>query len=201
MALAGFKLVFIGIENVLIRNLELFNKTNMAANTQEAVKNLHEYGIIIAGGLILGNPDDTKEDIWANYKIAREYHLDSPIFYLLTPYPKTVLREELIEKGLVTNVDEYEKYTGLHANVRTEHMSSEELQREVWQMAAHFYSGDWLKYTIIKKVYPLWFYRKALSILPNVIKRKMGVKLGLVTEDELFRRDMERGVLYRHVKI
>jgi anaerobic magnesium-protoporphyrin IX monomethyl ester cyclase len=124
-----------------------------------------------------------------------------PLFYLLTPYPKTVLREELLAQGLVTNPDDFAKYTGLHANVRTAHLTVDELQREVWQMVAKFYGRDWMRYTVIKRVYPWWFVRKSIAVLPNVLRRKLGVKLGLTTEDELFRRDMERGVLYRHVEV
>jgi len=201
MARAGFKLVFIGIENIIKRNLDLFNKAHVASNTKQAINNLHDNGIIIASGLILGNPEDNRDDIWANYRLAHEYKLDSPIFYILTPYPKTVLRDELLERGLVTNIDDYTLYTGLHANVKTTSMSSEELQREVWKMAANFYGIEWMRYTVIKNVYPAWFLKSVITIIPNIARRKLGVKLGFFTEEDLFQQDMKRGVLYRHVKV
>ena len=45
----------------------------------------------------------------------------------LTPYPKTPVRQELLEAGLVVNVDDYSKYDGFHCNIRTRHLSRDEL--------------------------------------------------------------------------
>ncbi|MEA1905646.1 MAG: radical SAM protein, partial [Euryarchaeota archaeon] len=128
MAKAGFDGVFLGIENALPRNIEFFGKTGMATDSETAVKYLHEHNIIVSGGIISGNPDDTKEDILRNYELARKLKLDVPIFYIMTPYPKTELREELLEMGVVTNKDDFTTYDGIYANVKTNHMSTDELQ-------------------------------------------------------------------------
>jgi anaerobic magnesium-protoporphyrin IX monomethyl ester cyclase len=45
----------------------------------------------------------------------------------LTPYPKTPVRQELLEAGLVVNVDDYKKYNGFQCNIRTRHLSRDEL--------------------------------------------------------------------------
>ena len=51
---------------------------------------------------------------------------------MLTPYPKTGIREKLLEKNLITNQDNYKLYNGLWANVRTKHLDSEQLQYQFW---------------------------------------------------------------------
>ena len=51
---------------------------------------------------------------------------------MLTPYPKTKLRESLICDGLVTNYDHYGRYNGFWANVKTRHLESDPLQYAFW---------------------------------------------------------------------
>jgi len=48
------------------------------------------------------------EDMWENFKLARKLKVDVPIFYISTPYPKTQMRAELEEMGLVTKNDFYQ---------------------------------------------------------------------------------------------
>jgi hypothetical protein len=43
------------------------------------------------------------------------------------------MREELLKEDLVTNPYDYRKYNGFWANVRTKHLSSEELQFMKWK--------------------------------------------------------------------
>ena len=45
----------------------------------------------------------------------------------MTPYPKTPVRQELLEAGLVVDVDDYTNYDGFHCNIRTRHLSRDEL--------------------------------------------------------------------------
>jgi len=43
------------------------------------------------------------------------------------------MREELLKAGLVTNPDDYSRYNGFWANVRTRHLSSDEVQFHKWR--------------------------------------------------------------------
>ena len=45
----------------------------------------------------------------------------------VTPYPKTDMRRQLIEAGLVVNADDFTRYNGFICNVRTHKMSEREL--------------------------------------------------------------------------
>jgi len=129
MVRAGFKYVFLGIESASNETLAFLNKDNQleSSDAYEVVAELQEYGALVIGGFILGNPDDTEEDIWANYEYAKALGIDIPGFVILTPYPKTAIREELLEMGLITNIHDYSTYDQCRANIRTKHITSERL--------------------------------------------------------------------------
>ena len=132
MARAGFKSVFLGIENASKKNLEAMRKGNIVEASRKAVEICHKYGIMVIGGLIFGFPEDDEESIIANYQFLKTIDADASYCQILTPYPKTDMRRELIDEGLVTNKTDYSRYTGLWANVKTRHLKSDRLQYLFW---------------------------------------------------------------------
>jgi radical SAM superfamily enzyme YgiQ (UPF0313 family) len=69
MRKAGFRYVFLGIENILDKDLDFLRAA--AKNTKrdagqrsnatiKAIDYIHENGMYVVGGLIVGNPDDTR---------------------------------------------------------------------------------------------------------------------------------------------
>ena len=129
MVKAGCKWIFLGLESGSEQTLAFYDKKNQfdIPEAFEVVKELKSHGAFIFGGMIIGNPDDTEETIWASYTYAKNLGVDVPIFGILTPYPNTPLRDILIQQGLVTNLYDYSKYTGFEANVKTNYLSSEQL--------------------------------------------------------------------------
>lgn len=141
MRKAGFRYVFLGIENILDQDLT-FLKAG-AKNSQRqggrrignasttAVDILHRHGMLVIGGLIVGNPDDTAEAIDANLTFARKY-VDWPYIQHPTPYPGTPMTRDFVERGLVVNhrVDEYD---GTTAVTRSAHLTAEEIEFMRWR--------------------------------------------------------------------
>lgn len=132
MARAGFKSVFLGIESVSKKNLAAAQKGDIVTASRRAVELCHTYGIMVVGGMIFGFPDDTEEEIIANYRFLQSIGVDSPYCQILTPYPKTGIRQQLLEAELVVNADDFSTYNGIWANVRTRHLDAEQLQYLVW---------------------------------------------------------------------
>ena len=60
------------------------------------------HGIYVVGGIIVGNPDDTRESIEANLAFARRY-VDWPYIQHPTPYPGTPMTKDFRERGLIVN--------------------------------------------------------------------------------------------------
>jgi anaerobic magnesium-protoporphyrin IX monomethyl ester cyclase len=87
---------------------------------------------MVVGGMIFGFPGDDEAEIIANYRFLKSTKADTAYCQILTPYPKTGIRRELMEAGLVTNPDDYTRYNGMWANVRTRHLSAAQLHYFTW---------------------------------------------------------------------
>jgi len=192
MGEAGFDGVFLGVESVNKRNLQFLGKGKMSDDAEKAVQYLHDNNIIVSTGLIGGNPDDDADDLWENFRLARRLKVDLPIFYISTPYPKTQMRSELEEMGLVTRND-FTKYDGLHANCKTRHLSDDEIQYITWEMNARYYDREWFRYNKVKRLYPKWFFKETVRLAPFYAKRRIALALGLRTPRDFFREDLESG--------
>ena len=198
MAKAGFDGVFLGIESTSKENLKFLGKGKMSDNADKAIQYMHDNDIIVSAGLIGGNPEDDESDLWSNYELARRLKVDIPIFYISTPYPKTEMREELEKMDLVA-CDDYRFYDGLHANLNTKYLTSDEVQYITWQMNARYYDLEWFRYTKIKRLYPKWFLKETLRLAPFYAKRKLGLMLRLKTPRDYFKEDLEAGELCKGV--
>lgn len=141
LARANFSMVFLGIEAVQTKNLRFFKKGDIREKTTEAVNRLRSCGIGVMGGFIIGNPDDSREDIREVFRAARKLRIDLPYVQCVTPYPGTRIRKELLEAGLVSNPDDLSRYTGFICNVRTRHLSNRQLNRLMnWENIKIFFS-------------------------------------------------------------
>jgi radical SAM superfamily enzyme YgiQ (UPF0313 family) len=126
--------------------------------TEAAVAYLQENGIIVMGGFILGNPDDTEADFWTNEQYAKRLKLDGPFFFALTPYPKTILRQELLAQNLIINLHDYSWYHPSKANVRTHHLTPEEIDQLLLRLYRRYFDWRYFRITNIRRHYPLYFF-------------------------------------------
>lgn len=151
MKRAGFRYVFLGIENILEGDLEFLRASaknaaredgrNIGNATLKAIEHLHRHQMLVVGGLIVGNPGDTRESIEANLEFARRY-VDWPYIQHPTPYPRTPMTKDFRDQGLIEN-ERLEEYDGTTAVVRTQHLSAEEVEflrwkAERWIKTRHF---------------------------------------------------------------
>jgi len=127
MAKAGFKYVFLGIESPSKKNLAELNKGDIVEKSERSVKYLQKHGISIAGGFIIGNPDDDFEKIEDTYRFAKSLRTDFPAVQILVPYPKTKIREKLMQNGLLVKPDDYEMYDGGRPVIRTKFLDENQL--------------------------------------------------------------------------
>jgi radical SAM superfamily enzyme YgiQ (UPF0313 family) len=149
---AGFRYVFLGIENVLEEDLGFLKASAKNAKREHgrrtgnatiaAIDALHKNGLYVVGGLIVGNPGDTRESVEANLEFARRY-VDWPYIQHPTPYPGTPMTRDLRDQGLIVN-DRTEEYDGTTAVVRSRHLDAEEIEfirwrAERWMKLRHFW--------------------------------------------------------------
>ena len=153
---AGFRYVFLGIENILEGDLEFLraaskntereNGNSIGNATLKAIECLHRNKMYVVGGLIVGNPDDTRESIEANLAFARRY-VDWPYIQHPTPYPRTPMTEQFRQQGLIAN-ERVEEHDGTTAVVRTKYVSADEVEylrwkAERWMKTRHLPATFW----------------------------------------------------------
>ena len=200
MRRAGFRYVFLGIENILEGDLQFLravakntardNGNNAGNAALKAIDWLHRNKMYVVGGLIVGNPDDTRESIEANLAFARRY-VDWPYIQHPTPYPRTPMTEGFRERGLIMN-ERLEEYDGTTAVVRTEHVSAEEVEYIRWK------AERWMKVRHMPAalLHDPWFVvRHAPQMLTHIF-RGCTLRSVLGLEDE--RRAFERYKAIRH---
>ena len=190
MAKAGFRIVFLGVENVSKENLKNLKKGNIIEKTKIAVERLHAQDIMIVGGMIIGLPNDKEEDIAQNYEFFVELDIDFFADQILTPYPKTEMREEMLAKDLITNKDDFSRYNCFWANIKTNYLSPDELQFLRWK-----YNKKYADYVCTTKAfiknYPAAYYYRHYFRRPY-LKVKNRLFSEKQTERELYEEDMKR---------
>jgi len=195
---AGFRYVFLGIENILEEDLGFLRAAakntrrekgkNLGSATERAIERLHQHGMYVVGGLIVGNPDDTAESVEANLEFARRF-VDWPYIQHPTPYPRTPMTKELEKMGLISH-SRLEEYDGTTAVVRTRSLSTEEIEFRRWR------AERWMKLRHIPAAFrhdPLFVLRNAPRMLAHTF-RGTTVKTLLRLESERDAFERYRGI-------
>ncbi len=197
MRRAGFRYVFLGIENVLDEDLQFLRAAAKNAQreggrrtgnaTVRAIERLHDAGIAVVGGIIVGNPDDTVASIETNLSFARRY-VDWPYIQHPTPYPGTPMTEDFRRRNLIVN-DRVEEYDGTTAVVKTAHLEAEEVEFLRWR------AERWMKLRHLPHVLRLytWFVLRHIPLMCAHTFRGSTWRsaLGLESERDVFRRYRE----------
>jgi hypothetical protein len=97
----------------------------------DAIETLHRHGLFVVGGLIVGNPGDTREAIDANLAFARRY-VDWPYIQHPTPYPGTPMTTDFEQRNLIVN-RRLEEYDGTTAVTRSDYLESTEIEFMRWK--------------------------------------------------------------------
>jgi radical SAM superfamily enzyme YgiQ (UPF0313 family) len=190
MARAGFKIVFLGIENVSEENLRRFKKGNIVESTRVAVKKLHDKDMMVTGGIILGSPEDKEESIADNYRFLEEMDIDFYADQILTPYPKTPIRDEMLQAGLITNKDDYRRYNTFWANIKTHHLSADEIQFLRWKYN-DIYGDNMLATKTYRRNYP-FIYLLVNYFWRPIWNLKRGLSRIKLTERQRYEEAMQR---------
>ena len=198
MRRAGFRYVFLGIENVLdedlaflkarAKNARRVNGRTVGNAAVDAIGHLHRNGLYVVGGMIVGNPDDTPESIETNLAFAKQY-IDWPYIQHPTPYPGTPMTEEFRRRDLIVDED-VAHYDGTTAVVRTEHVSPADIEFMRWR------SERWIKMRHFPAAFlhsPRFVLRHGLEMLAHTFAGSTGRSwLGLESQRRVFERFRRR---------
>lgn len=135
---------FIGFESVNPGNRkELGGKARGdVAQSRAVIQRIHEHGIGVVGLFVFGFDSDTLETFQAAWDFIRTSELDSVSATILTPYPGTAQRAELLAAGRIIPHTTWERYDTTHVTYIPAQMTVEELAS----------AYDWL----CRKLYHPW---------------------------------------------
>ncbi|MDF2193145.1 radical SAM protein [Paraflavitalea sp. CAU 1676] len=173
-ARAGLRSVFIGFETLSEGNLQQSNKKqNLGKNYQEAIRRLHDLGIMINGSFVFGLDEDRQDVFKRTVDWAVSNGLTTSTFHILTPYPGTRLYKDMEQAGRILHHN-WDLYDTRQVVYKTGGLSADELKAgydwayksfyswknvakasvqhdNLHHMIKHFaYAGGW------KKFEPLW---------------------------------------------
>jgi anaerobic magnesium-protoporphyrin IX monomethyl ester cyclase len=193
MRRAGFRYVFLGIENVLDDDLVFLKARAKNSRTTAAGRNntslaaveiLRRHGMLVVGGLIVGNPGDRRESVAANLEFARR-HVDWPYIQHPTPYPGTPMTRDFERRGLVVNTRP-DEYDGTTAVTRGEHLDAEEVEFMRWK------AERWMKVRHMPAVFrhdPWFVLRNGSRMLAHTFRGTTWRSMfGLEKDRDVFRR-------------
>ncbi len=123
---------FIGFESVNPNNRrELGGKSKGQIQEYfDAIKNTQKHGIGVVGLFVYGFDEDTPETMWQTWRFAQEAGLDSMSQTILTPYPGTPFRAQLIRENRLIPNTPWRLYDTAHVTYYPKRMTVEELKRE-----------------------------------------------------------------------
>jgi hypothetical protein len=131
--------VYVGLESVNPKTLELYNKHQTVNDVRECVKSFQRHGIHVHGMFVLGSDADEVKTIKETEQFAKQTRIDSVQFLVLTPIPGTRLYDQLESEGRIFNKD-WSYYDGANVVYEPKRMTAYELQYEAFQAMGRFYT-------------------------------------------------------------
>jgi|Deesub1362A_J573_1020465.scaffolds.fasta_scaffold00013_49 anaerobic magnesium-protoporphyrin IX monomethyl ester cyclase len=133
---AGVVHIYIGVEATRQETLDLIKKDMKVETGAEAIRLIHEHGMITETSFILGFPDETKKSIRNTLRLSKFYNPDFAHFLALAPWPYADMFKEL-EPYIA--VRDYRKYNLIEPVIKPEKMSIKAVDKAIIDCYQSFY--------------------------------------------------------------
>jgi len=139
-ARSGCKAMFVGLESLSQENLRAISKSaNLGTDMGAAIRTIHKAGIEIIGSFVLGLDGDDDGVFARTVAFAEQHKLVAAQFAVLTPFPGTVVYQQLEREGRIVDHD-WSRYTMSNVVFRPRHMTDLELRQGQRYVYGRFYS-------------------------------------------------------------
>jgi radical SAM superfamily enzyme YgiQ (UPF0313 family) len=147
---AGCRIIHFGLESANQRILDYYNKQITPRQSKHAIKTAKRAGVdVVIGSLIVGAPDETRQEIHNTLKFTHQLDLDIPEINLLSAFPGTDIWDELRLKGVLDEGQFWE--TGVSVCEISPHaVPPEEIKRMIHESLRRFFLRPrfWLAETL-----------------------------------------------------
>ena len=142
---------FIGFESISQESLNSVGKPNNVSVYFSAIKKIHDYGMMVMGGFVLGFDDDTIDIFNKTDDFVRKSEIDFAYYNILTPFPGTQLYTKYENEGRILTKD-WSKYDLNHVVFQPKHMSPNELLTNVQRIRKNYFKTSHCIERIIKSI-------------------------------------------------
>jgi radical SAM superfamily enzyme YgiQ (UPF0313 family) len=137
---AGLRSLFVGFETFSEGNLLQSNKKqNLRRDYQNAVKRLHDLGIMINGSFVFGLDDDDEDVFSRTVEWGVQNSITTSTYHILTPYPGTQLYTDMQQQGRILTSN-WDLYDTRHVVYKTKQLSAEQLEAGYHRAYREFYT-------------------------------------------------------------
>jgi radical SAM superfamily enzyme YgiQ (UPF0313 family) len=137
---SGCRGLFIGLESLSQENLRAWRKnTNRARDYHRDLERIHAAGIAVYAGIVFGHDFDGPEVFDATLQFLDEARVDALQATILTPFPGTALREEMVREGREVDTD-WAHYDFKHVVFEPRGMSRRQLAEGHARVLERFYA-------------------------------------------------------------
>jgi radical SAM superfamily enzyme YgiQ (UPF0313 family) len=196
MAKARCRTIMFGVESGSQKILDRLKKEQTLEEVESAVTNAKKAGIeLVHGFFVVGNPDETVEDLRATFDFASRLRLDTFAFNRLCVYRGTPLWQEYVQRGLVNDVTDWYKYFKC-SEIDPTCLSGEVINRERTAGFRRLFVYKLTHYPIqiIRLLRRFIRYMPLRDVLYLIVKPFLGQKRGR-TKAEVISRAVEHGAL------
>ena len=142
LAEIGMEWIAIGIESPNQERLKKLMKGITLKTITSAIKILQDNNIKIVGYLMIGDPDETQEQMREYPQFATKMGIDKIMLAIQTPHPGTTFYKSLQEENGITSYD-WEKYDIGHSVAKLKHMTNDECEVLMEWCWGNFYNPEW----------------------------------------------------------
>ena len=161
---AGVIHIYIGVEATDQETLDLIKKDVSVQVGIEAIKLIHEHGIITETSFILGFPHETKETIARTLELSKIYNPDCAHYLALAPWPYAEMYEEL--KPYVVDFD-YRKYNLIDPVIKPENMTIEDIDWAIINCYRSFYMDKLKEVMLLKDPFKKKYMIHSMKLIMN----------------------------------
>ncbi len=171
-SLAGANTFYIGFESVEEESLRAMDKgVNLRPairNFKDAIHRMHDHGIGVIGGFILGGDGDTPDIFKRTVEFIHETAIDGCQFTVMTPFPGTRFYDRMLKEGRLLYTDypnDWARYNAYEVVIKPNNMSIDELKRGQQYV---YDATSTIRKSIVRGVKTLINTRSVINAVTNV---------------------------------
>ncbi len=170
---AGIIHIYIGVEATEQETLDLIKKDVSVKTGMEAIRLIHEHGMITETSFILGFPHETGKSIKKTLELARIYNPDFAHFLALAPWPYADMYADL-EPYIVER--DFRKYNLIDPVIKPENMDLQDIDRAIIDCYQRFYMGKMNEILMMKDEFKKQYLMRSMKLMmsSSFIVEKLG---------------------------